>query len=1075
MRQLRALAALSAAALIAAFLWLAYSGLALQRRHGWEMLLLGRQRLLAQQLQTGIDGLRAGVVVLTWSELEALAHNAFETDLNLLRHGGPLQGSPGVRATLPATRAPARLRQLDEIEAAWRALHGALHDLNVSVSDEARASAAEAASAEVAALVDRLDAAATAFTLDVDRRLMVLEAAQAAVLGLGLLLLGLAADRGVLRPLAGLGAAAHRLRHGDVSQPVLPSAGSPVSGLAEDLEAVRLQISAAGEAQVALVDFSRQLLLAADERTVVDEAVALAARLLRCEFSLLALPDAGGRLIVQAVRGWPPEFAGRYQSPSGDQSHVGYTLQQGRPIVVEDYAAPRSFALPEAAVILGLVSGLSAPMVLAGQVVGAMLVQSRSRHHFASSDVLALSLIANQTAVALSKVRLLAAESQRADELEALSATTADILRAAELDRGTLLRLILERAVILAGAAGGDLAIGAENGGLTIVGSYKMGSAHSGTRMAPGEGLLGRVALTRQPMVIDDYAVWEGRSPQFEGVGWRAVMAAPLLAGERLVGAISLADDTPGRVFTPSNLRVLALFAQQAALAMEQARLLEAERQRVAEAETLRRAGAIVASTLDQPQAIALILEQLNVVIPYDSATVQLLCNGYLEVVGGHGWSSLEAVLGVCFPIPGDNPNTIVIQTGQPHILYDAPAEYAVFNTPPQNHVRSWLGVPLIVHEALIGMLAVDSAEPAHFTLAHARLAAAFADQVAIVFENARLYQAAVRAAEAQAILHQAARDISASLEPDQVYVAVHAAAGKLMVCEAFIITLLSPEGASLEAVYVVDRGGRLAPDPQPAHLGLGGHVLRTGQPLLVDDLETVVGLEVRHTGTAPHVRALVAVPLRLGETLLGVLSAQSYTPHAYSQSDLRLLELLAANASIALSNARLFEQVQRLAVTDPLTSLYNRRHFFVLAEREFGRAVRYQRAVALLMVDLDHFKSVNDRYGHPAGDEVLRGVAGRCADNLRGIDVLGRYGGEEFIALLPETDWAGAREAAERVRDAIRATPLPTRAGPVSVTVSIGFAVCTADSADLAALVEHADQALYAAKIAGRDRIEPS
>jgi diguanylate cyclase (GGDEF)-like protein len=241
-----------------------------------------------------------------------------------------------------------------------------------------------------------------------------------------------------------------------------------------------------------------------------------------------------------------------------------------------------------------------------------------------------------------------------------------------------------------------------------------------------------------------------------------------------------------------------------------------------------------------------------------------------------------------------------------------------------------------------------------------------------------------------------------------------------------------------------------------------------------VDDTDELAGVTLVHVGHPDQVRSLVAVPLRLGETVLGMLSAQSYAPRAYDRDDLELLELLAVNASIALSNARLFEQVQYLAITDPLTGLYNRRQFFALAEREFVRALRYHRAVAVLMLDIDHFKAVNDAHGHPIGDEVLRAVAGRCASGLRTMDLLGRYGGEEFVALLPETDWDGAQQAAERLRHAIRETPIITRVGPVRVTVSVGFALCVENCPDLTALIHSADQALYAAKQGGRDRVAP-
>jgi len=168
----------------------------------------------------------------------------------------------------------------------------------------------------------------------------------------------------------------------------------------------------------------------------------------------------------------------------------------------------------------------------------------------------------------------------------------------------------------------------------------------------------------------------------------------------------------------------------------------------------------------------------------------------------------------------------------------------------------------------------------------------------------------------------------------------------------------------------------------------------------------------------------------------------------------------------------RLFGQMQTMAERDSLTGLANRRRLLAVGQEEQRRARRFGHPLAALMLDLDRFKLVNDRYGHGAGDDVLREVGRRILATVRETDLPARYGGEEFAVLLPVTDLETAREAAERIRVAVAEAPIGTRRGPLSVTLSAGVAVLGDDTRDLGALFDAADAALYAAKAAGRNRV---
>lgn len=162
-----------------------------------------------------------------------------------------------------------------------------------------------------------------------------------------------------------------------------------------------------------------------------------------------------------------------------------------------------------------------------------------------------------------------------------------------------------------------------------------------------------------------------------------------------------------------------------------------------------------------------------------------------------------------------------------------------------------------------------------------------------------------------------------------------------------------------------------------------------------------------------------------------------------------------------------------RLATTDPLTGLNNRRSFEEIADREFKRAKRYGNPLAALMLDIDWFKQVNDNHGHAAGDDVLKAVARAITDTLRETDLAGRLGGEEFAALLPETEAKGAHEVAERLRHAVAEAAITAGGMQLQVTASIGVAARNDKDTDLASLLKRADEALYKAKQSGRNRVE--
>jgi diguanylate cyclase (GGDEF)-like protein len=186
-------------------------------------------------------------------------------------------------------------------------------------------------------------------------------------------------------------------------------------------------------------------------------------------------------------------------------------------------------------------------------------------------------------------------------------------------------------------------------------------------------------------------------------------------------------------------------------------------------------------------------------------------------------------------------------------------------------------------------------------------------------------------------------------------------------------------------------------------------------------------------------------------------------------------MSTFAQQVASALNRAELFQEIQNLALTDPLTGLQNRRSLFDLGRIEFARAQRMKRPFCCLMLDLDHFKNINDTYGHPIGDLVVQEFARCCKHSVREVDLIGRYGGEEILIFLPETDSAKAIQVAERVREVVANLPIQTADQELHITVSIGVSRRDENTIDLETLVARADQALYIAKYKGRNQVAVS
>jgi two-component system cell cycle response regulator len=340
--------------------------------------------------------------------------------------------------------------------------------------------------------------------------------------------------------------------------------------------------------------------------------------------------------------------------------------------------------------------------------------------------------------------------------------------------------------------------------------------------------------------------------------------------------------------------------------------------------------------------------------------------------------------------------------------------------------------------------------------------------RIRVLLRLRRMAEELRRRSQRLAALNSMIGELTATLEIPRLFDVVVDHARALLGGEAAVLCLAAPGGQILQRAWSgVDTAWPVPPGArrEDAAVEIPGAQWAS---VAVGEAERACAAAVRE----PFRASWLAVPLRRGNAAVGSLGVGHRAPAQFHVGDADLLAALASQGMAAIENARLFAQVRRLAILDDLTGLSNRRHFFERLGQELRRSQRYGRPLSLVMLDIDRFKDYNDRYGHLAGDEVLRRVGEILRRHCRDVDVAARYGGDEFGLILPETDAGAAARQAERIRDAVARNPFPA-GGPeevVDLTVSAGVAVVTEIMRKPEDMIRAADEALYRAKAAGRN-----
>lgn len=312
-------------------------------------------------------------------------------------------------------------------------------------------------------------------------------------------------------------------------------------------------------------------------------------------------------------------------------------------------------------------------------------------------------------------------------------------------------------------------------------------------------------------------------------------------------------------------------------------------------------------------------------------------------------------------------------------------------------------------------------------------------------------------------VIYDIGQGINQTIELQQLYQLISEVLQKHLKLENFSLMVWDAKSQTLQvkAAFGFEDPSILEMSFQGGE-GIAGSVLSHGKVICVADCQKDPRFQKRHL---PMEGSLLSAPLQYKGEMLGVVNFGRDKRGAFNIHDEKMLTLVANQVALAMANAKLYTKTRELSVKDELTGVYNRRHFNQVLQLEWKRAVRFKRELSLLMVDVDFFKRFNDTYGHLEGDKVLRQLGDLLGINLREVDTIARFGGEEFVVLLPDTDKRGALAVAEKLRHLVQEQ---VRA----ITVSVGVANFPDDVMEMDDLIDDADIALYEAKDKGRNQV---
>jgi diguanylate cyclase (GGDEF)-like protein len=549
----------------------------------------------------------------------------------------------------------------------------------------------------------------------------------------------------------------------------------------------------------------------------------------------------------------------------------------------------------------------------------------------------------------------------------------------------------------------------------------------------------------------------------FKDEGISAMSAVCLQTRERNMGVI-LFPHPRKHAFSASRLRLLLSVTMQVGMTLENYLLVHDAQRRTKEFELLTQIGQVISSRLDPDEVLAAVHRELGRLFDTSNFYVAFLEGGELryeyEVVRGAKQAKRSRKV-------KNGLSDFVIRTAQPILIRSEMKRIAQrLGIERSAHPAScYIGVPIRIGAVSCGVVAALSFEREFvFEQRDVEVLTTAAGQVAVAIENARMFAQEQRRTKYLSFLNSISQTAISSQNAEEMLEDIVGQIQKTFNYDHIGIGIL--DYATKEIEIKAEAGTTAHAKGKRVALGVGvlGRVARTGDPSLVQDTNAT-----HLAGILPDSRSALCIPISYAETLLGVLNIESKRENAFTEEDTLLLRTLADLLATALHNAFVFQKMQQQSITDGLTGIKTRRFFLEALQSEWKRASRSTRPFSVVMVDLDKFKQVNDTMGHLEGDLVLARIARLLEQKCRQSNVVARFGGDEFVILMPETGVDQAQVLAERLRLWIATDPMLSEH---QITGSFGVATYPMHGSSVEDIMRVADAGMYVSKHAGGNKV---
>ena len=773
---------------------------------------------------------------------------------------------------------------------------------------------------------------------------------------------------------------------------------------------------------------------------------------------------------VLRCRGYPKEFqeqVSKFMCPVSEMRNMVQMSESMRSLVIPDVSKNTEWAVFEAAQWIR--SYLGAPIIHRGMILGFINVNSRQTNFFAPESGSILEIFASQVAIFIENARLYQHTQRRIAETDALFRAMLPLLNTNE-DVIALAHQITESVTQEFASAHCSVMLIDENR-TNLVMAAQNGYLQPGKPILALDGPGLTVQAVKSGHVI--YAPDVRRNPRFvQGAPeTRSELVIPLSGRDDIIGVLNL-ESPEINAFDERAQQVLSSYAERAALGLENARLFQTIRRHAEQMIQLNDITRTSLQTLESNAMLDLLTRQIACMINADGCYIFLWNERDSTPLQMNAYGPNQNIYPQIMLADGETDLTeSAIRLNRTLIVED------IFNTPylsprlaPAFPVQSLMVLPLVSDEKHIGVVQVGFIDSHVFTSEEITLGEQAAGLVALALTRLRSLELAQRRAHEAETLRKASLALTSSLELQQVLNSILTHIEQVLPYESACVFLIDGDYLKVGAVKNLDVPGNIYQLRFTREDDLSVEIQKTLRPVILTDAQA--DPRYKRWGDTDYVRGWLGVPLVADQDLLGILTLDRREANSFSPDEVELALGFANHAAIAIQNATLHSAVQHLAITDPLTGVYNRRGFFELAIKIMASALRSKHPLSILMIDIDFFKKVNDQYGHDEGDVVLQEVTARCNQILREGDLICRYGGEEFTILLPDSDLTGAYRAAQRLYAHIVHEPIEGRSAKISITISIGIATLSEDCTSLEALLKRADLALYSAKQKGRNRI---